>query len=365
MPKAGPVRVVADASALADNRATAGIGRYARSLIEELRQRDDVRLWTATPRWPPPREAWAVRFAWSQPLVAPLAVLHRADLVHGLASDPVLFWPLRRQVVTLHDVLPWTMVLRAGRITPRYLAMQRRRLLGCGAVIAVSQATADEGVEVLGLDPARVHVVPEAMAAAFSAVEEPDDTERRRAVDVAEGPYLLWVGSMRAHDPRKGLDGILEALGSLRHPGVPLVLVGARGAESERVATAAASLGIEMVQTGFVADATLAALYRGATAVLLPSHHEGFGLTALEAMGCGAPLIAARSANLPLLVGDGALLVTPGSSSALAGAIDAVMGEPEVAARLRERGPAVAAQYSWKRTAELTVEVYRAVLSNL
>lgn len=356
--------MVADASALADNRATAGIGRYAESLVAELRHRDDLDFWVAKPPWRPPSEAWVMRFASAQPLVAPLAAAHRAQLVHGLASDPVLFWPLARQVVTLHDVLPWTTV-RGGRLTPAYLAMQRRRLRRCGAVIAVSQATADEAVDVLGLDRARIHVVPEAMGDAFTAAAQLGDDTRRRKAGVPEAPYLLWVGSMRAHDPRKGLDGILEAVAGGRHRDTPVVFAGAPGAESERLRQKAADLDVNLLLPGFVDDYTLAALYRGAAAALLPSHHEGFGLTALEAMASGAPLVAAKSANLPALAGDSALQVEPGDTRALGAAIDTVLEDAEVAAGLRARGPVTAAGYTWRRTAELTVAVYRSVLDSL
>lgn len=364
MSAGGRVRVVADASALKDNRSTAGIGRYVTSLLGELRQRDDLALWSAVPPWAPPSEAWAVRFGWAQPVVGAMALLHAAQLVHGLASDPVLPWPLHRQVVTLHDVLPWTMTRRANGLTAAYLSMQRRRLRRCAAVIAVSQATADEAIDVLALDPLRVHVVPEATSPIFVPRPGPNDSARRRQAGAPDEPYLLWVGSLRAHDPRKGLDGILEAITISRSRRTPLVLAGSAGAESARLTRAAAELNVRLVVTGFVDDETLAALYRGAAAALLPSHHEGFGLTALEAMASGTPLVAARSANLPALAGDSALLVEAGDSAGLAAAIDSVLGDPAIAADLRARGPGTSAQYSWRRTAELTVAVYREVLGN-
>ncbi|MFN2464925.1 MAG: glycosyltransferase family 4 protein [Candidatus Dormibacteria bacterium] len=361
----GKIRVLADASALGDSRATAGIGRYASSLLTELRRDDQVALHAVQPPGPPPRESWAVRFAWAQPYIGPAARLHRADLVQCLASDPALFWPLRRQVVTLHDVIPWAAETPRGGVTGRYLAMQRRRLRRVGAVIAVSQATADEAVNILDLDPARVTVVPEAVAQEFRAqAPEDEDSDRRHRAGAPDGRYLLWVGSTRAHDPRKDLDSLLAALKLSRHAGTPMLFAGATGTESERLAAAAAELGVRVLVAGFVADETLAALYRGAAAVVLPSRHEGFGLTALEALACGAPLIAARSANLPTLVGDSAILYAPGDVNALADAIDRVLDDPRLAADLRVRGPRTAARYSWRKSAELTVDVYRALLAS-
>jgi len=359
-----PIRVAADVSALADHRATAGIGRYINSLIAELRRREDIKLLAIRPPWPPLKESWALRFASAQALVAPGALAHRAAIVHAMASAPVLLWPLKRQVVTLHDVVPWTGTPRPG-VTGRYLALQSHRLRGAGAVIAVSQVTADEAVEVLQLDRARVHVVPEATSNVFAAVEQPADAGRRRAAGVPDTPYLVWVGSMRAHDPRKGLDGLLDALTASNHHQTPLVLAGACGPESDRLEAAALARGLRVVLPGFVDDDTLAALYRGAAAAVVPSHHEGFGLPALEALASGTALVAARSANLPALVGDAAVLVPPGDDAALAAAIDSVLGDPVVAARLRSRGPEVAAAYSWRHTADLTVQVYRELVDSL
>ncbi len=124
-----PLTVLADASALADGRRTAGIGRYVASLLAALAERDDVVVHRYTPRRPPPRDSWALRWLHAQPGLAAASLRHRPRLVHGMASDPALGWPLARQVVTVHDVVPWTeTAVRPGSVTARYLAFQRRRV---------------------------------------------------------------------------------------------------------------------------------------------------------------------------------------------------------------------------------------------
>jgi len=112
---------------------------------------------------------------------------------------------------------------------------------------------------------------------------------------------------------------------------------------------------------GHVSDPSLAALLRGCAAAVVPSLHEGFGLPALEALACGAPLVAARAGNLPALVGDAALLVEPGSAEGLRAGLSAALGDSVLAATLREAGPHRAAQFSWRRAAEATAAVYRTV----
>ena len=118
---------------------------------------------------------------------------------------------------------------------------------------------------------------------------------------------------------------------------------------------------MRIVLCGPVDDTDLASLYRQAAVVVLPSTHEGFGLTALEAMASAAPLVATAVGNLPRLTLDVAVLVPPGDPVALAAAIESVLDEPVRAARMRHAGVDRASGYGWARTAALTAEVYQEV----
>ena len=116
----------------------------------------------------------------------------------------------------------------------------------------------------------------------------------------------------------------------------------------------------DLVLTGPVSEPQLRALYGGAVALVYPSRYEGFGLPLLEAMALGTPVLGARAASIPEVLGDGGLLLDPLATDSWADAIARVASDPDVAADLRARGRARAAAFTWARTAALTLDVYRA-----
>jgi alpha-1,3-rhamnosyl/mannosyltransferase len=276
-----------------------------------------------------------------------------------MASEASLAWPPTRQVVTLHDVIPWTRDIRAMP-TRRYIDHQASQMRRCAAIIAVSKTAGAEAIEELGLDASRVHVIPEGVDAVFGARPAGDDADIRRRLGVPVRGYVLWVGTLRHHDPRKALEVLIDAMTGVGD--TTLVMVGAPGEESGRLAALAAERGLRLVLPGFVTDAELAALYRGAGVLAVPSLHEGFGLPVLEALACGAPVVATAAGNLAALAAEAAVLVPPGDATTLAAAIGRLLRDPEESASLAAAGPAVASAYSWDRAAEMTVAVYREVL---
>jgi len=358
------LRVLLDASAIADGRRDAGIGRYARELSSALSHVDDIAVSIETPRSPPLSESRPGRFAHAQPALIRAALRLHPDIAHGLGGEPVAGFPLSRQVVTIHDVEMWRAPAstKLRRIALRaYAAVLVGRYRRCGALIAVSRASADEAIATLGLEPKRVHVVPEGVSSTFSSRPELTDAEIRAAVGVEESRYVLWTGSLRSRDPRKGLDVLLAAMTRLGPNAPPLLMAGPEGEESERIRWEATRLGLQVILSGGRSDRELASLYRAASVVVLASNHEGFGLPALEAMACGAPVVATTVGNIPDLAGDVALLVPPRDPAALAGALRMVLEDDDLAGRMRAVGPQRAAAYTWSRAAVLTADVYRRV----
>lgn len=355
-------RVLYDTSALGDARRDAGIGRYTAALLAALRGRPDVVVRALPPGAPPRSESRPYRWLRSQPALWRAARPGAIDLVHAPGGEPALTVGALRQVVSVHDAELWRAPLPggpAGAALRVHRAVVANRLRRCTALIVPSPVIADEVCAALGIDRSRVHVVPLGVAPTFGAAPTAAGRDALAASGVSPGGYLLWAGSMRHHDPRKALDVLLEAVARLGPGAPPLVLAGATGAESDRLTGEARRRHLDVRVVGRRDDVALTALYRNAAVCVLPSLHEGFGLTLLEAMAAGAPVVATDGGNLPALGGGAAVIVPAGDAAALAGAIAGLLEDPQRRAELGRAGVERAAAYTWERCAAETVAVYR------
>ena len=254
----------------------------------------------------------------------------------------------RPSVVTVHDLSferdPSVMSWRDRTVFRLAVPRSARR---ADRVIAVSELTKRDVVDLYGIEPEKVVVTPLAADPRFG----PDGP----AAD--GGPYVLFVGGLQ---PRKEPTTAIEALSLIGSAAPRIVLAGPdKGGRAETEA-AAARLGVRAEFRGHVSQEELAALYRGAGCLVFPSRYEGFGLPVLEAMASGTPVVATTAGALPEVAGDAAVLVEPGNAPALAGGIERALADRE---RLRAAGLARAARYSWAETARRTLEVYRELLA--
>jgi glycosyltransferase involved in cell wall biosynthesis len=176
-------------------------------------------------------------------------------------------------------------------------------------------------------------------------------------------PFVAFVGTL---EPRKAVDSLVRAFDRMAaaHDDLALVLAGGDGWGIDAIdeALASAKHRDRILRTGYVPDTAVPALLRQAAAVAYPAAEEGFGMPALEALACGAPLVTTKGSVMAEMVGDAALLVAPGDTEALAGALDMlVRGDARLDDR-RTHGRQIAAGHTWERCAEGHLTVYRSVL---
>jgi glycosyltransferase involved in cell wall biosynthesis len=289
-------------------------------------------------------------------LVGPVDVFHATNF---LLTHPV---ERARRVVTVHDL---TVLL-----FPQWHPAKRLREMRVGLpvsaavadhIIAVSQATKDDVVKHLAIEPARVTVVPLAVDGSFHPLPRADVETALAPLGLVPGGYLLFLGT---REPRKNLARLLDAMTVMGAEVGPLVLAGADGWGTDDLRPRIAALGRQgrVRALGYVPEALRPSLLCGARVFVYPSLYEGFGLPPLEAMACGTPVITSNVSALPETVGDAALLVDPTDVDALATAIRRLWRDEALRADLQARGLTRARDFSWERTARLTLAVYTTVL---
>jgi glycosyltransferase involved in cell wall biosynthesis len=263
----------------------------------------------------------------------------------------------RRSVVTVHD-LGYLHEPQAHRPLDRlYLDLSNRyHVLAAVRLLAISQATKNDLVSRYGVRPERVSVTYLAAAGGMRPVEDPAQVATVKSRFGIAGDYLLFVGTLQ---PRKNLARLVQAFAPVaaRQPALQLVIAGKKGWMYEEIFDQVRQWGLEgrVVFTGYVAAGDLPALYSGALAFSFPSLYEGFGMPVLEAMACGAPVVASNTSSLPEVAGDAALLVDPTDVNALSAALSRIAGDAALRSDLRARGLVQAARFSWERCARETL----------
>lgn len=352
-------KVLIDGTALGDDSAYRGVGTYLSRLLAGLAA--DSRLSVSTlvrsgtrlpvgiepvtvPRLAPPR----LRVAEHDLLLPWDLRRRRVDVLHSPALNP----PRRyrgRWVQTLHDVIPLVVAdpdlaverRRWRRYAPRYRAAD--------AIVAVSRHTAREGIRLLGLDPARVQVIPHGVGPEFRPPA---------ARASGEPPYLLTVGE---YSRRKGYPEAFAVVGALADAGYPHRLrVAGRIAPWVRPAIEAVVMRADRPDRidllGFVDD--LVVQYQSASVVLVPSRYEGFGLPIIEAMACGTPVVAFDNSAIGEAVGDAGLLVADGDVAAMAAAVRSLLDDGRRWQDYSHRGLERARAFTWEASAAAHGDLY-------
>lgn len=229
-------------------------------------------------------------------------------------------------------------------------------------VIAISEATKKDLINLFGIDPEKITVIYPGMDHLLFNRANAEDSARQSQVlrrYGIDGKFLLYVGDS---EWRKNLRRVLEALATL-DTGIRLVLVGKRAKTDVTLQSWIRELGLEgrVMTPGFVPDEDLPPLYGAAEMFLFPSLYEGFGLPVIEAMACGCPVITSNVSSMPEIAGDAALLVDPTDSDQIFEAINKVLNEDGVKSVLSDAGVRRSKYFSWEKSAKETIALMRSV----
>lgn len=263
-----------------------------------------------------------------------------------------------RRAVTIHDLIPLLFPDHAPRSKKtRLFPIYRQLMLQIGRradlIITVSESTRRDVLRELRLPnprPGQVVSIPEGVDPFFQPGPPPPAGPEK---------IILYVGR---RDPYKNLPRLVEALAGVRARGVParLRVIGPADPRYPEAPELAVKLGVQdqVDWIGYVTPEELRRAYQTADVFCLPSRYEGFGLTVLEAMACGTPVVCSNIGSLPEVADESARLVDPAILPDLVQALVDVLTRPALAADLRQRGLSRARQFNWQRTAELTLQAY-------
>jgi glycosyltransferase involved in cell wall biosynthesis len=294
-------------------------------------------------------------------------------LVEWLVRFDVLFAPnfvppptrSRRLVVTVHDLAFRRFPGTAPHATLRWLTRLDRYLVRATRIIAVSESTRRDVVDLYGVDPERVEVIPHGVDGETYRPPDPGSVEAVRRRFGLNDPYVLFLGGI---EPRKNLPNLLAAYARLSPEVRPLLVVaggwvpwnpeGRRGLD-QALDGLPADVRSGVVVTGYVSERDKVALLGGAEALVYPSLYEGFGFPVVEAMACGTPVLTSDVSSLPEVAGDAAVLVSPEDIDSIAAGMEGLVRDDALRARLRAAGLERARRFTWEDTARRTAEILR------
>ncbi len=311
-------------------RRVTGVERYGREVLHVLGDRCRVERPAGRPNGP-------IGHAWEQ-FVLPSRIDPRAVLWSPANTGPML---VRRQVLTIHDL---SALEHPEWFRPSFAAWYRMFLPllshRVARIIVPSDFVRQKIVSRFSLPFEKVVTIPAGV-----------DTSKFRASDVSSdmGRYVLFVGTL---EPRKNLAGLLAAWNRIkaRHGDVCLVIAGGAGGAFRRASVPASDTQVRWMD--YVPEEVLPGLYAGAELFVLPSLDEGFGLTALEAMACGTPVVVSDAGALPEVVGNAGRVFSLSDPQGLSNALDECLCSPTARASMSEKGLRRAAQFSWHTTAQ-------------
>lgn len=344
-----------------------GLGTYTKNLVAALREFSDEKM---TLRLVGHDHAQALSTAdrlWWENIGLPVRLLReRIDLLHipAFATPGLRLWPI---VMTVHDLIGMRFPNQVGPASrfywSRWLPWCARR---ADLLIADSEHTRRDIEALLKIPADRIRVIYPSGHEEFQSQYVPEALDALKATLGIREAYFLFVGTI---EPRKNLRRVIQAFHEFlsrraeRNSKYQLVIVGsqrfARGKVYDELLQQFVLDSARIVFTGYLSRKDLNLLYNGAIALVFPSLYEGFGIPVLEAMGAGTAVITSKTTSLPEVAGDAGLLVDPEDVGEILGAMESLVENPSLRSSLIEKGKKRLKLFSWKRTAEQTLAVYR------
>jgi len=297
------------------------------------------------------------------------------DLIHYPYFDPFFltlpFDNRKKTVVTVHDLIPllFPQNFPAGARGKFRWEIQKRLLKGTGAIITDSQSSKKDIVDLTHVSEEKVHVVYLAAAKEFRKIENPVILTTIRKKYTLPDRFILYVGDVTWN---KNLPRLVKVATKLR---IPLVMVGKALIEKDfdrsnpwnqdRLTVEKLARGNPfIVRLGFLSLPDLVAIYNAATVFVMPSLYEGFGLPALEAMQCGAPVVVSKKGSLPEVVGKAGYYVNAEGEDDIASGIQSLYNDRSLQQKLRGLSKEQAKLFSWEKTCRETMQVYEHAVNN-
>ena len=357
----------------------AGAGRYAKNVLENLAEIVGQNIYylfmteQGQAHFQIPRDSFIhilcpfsprgqlIRILWEQ-LVLPWQLLYyRIDLLFT-PSVAIPAWVPCTTVTTIHDMIPFHReITKYPKIRAAYIRrMTSRAARRSDIVLTVSENSKREIAQLCRIPEEKILVAPNGVDARYRPIDAQGPMARCRARYGLPARFILFVGTL---EPGKNLLGLIEAFRRLKSQGhIPhkLVIVGPHGWGTKPSFEAASEpdLRDEIRITGYIPEEDLPLVYNAADLFVFPSHYEGFGLPALEAMACGIPVIASNVSALPEVIGDAGLLIDPHDVDGLASAMERVLTDQGLRGEMIRKGLERARGFSWRRTAEMIIKTF-------
>ncbi len=340
------MRILADA--IEGKRNPTGIGMVAKQGLYHMTQLDKKNEYIITPELYNSRTRMKMpliinflkHVIWKQVYIPLMAFLRRADVIISFAPE-AYFLTRKPVIIMVHDMiflkLPKPYTGAWGKYWRIIVPISVKK---ASAVITNSEATKRDVMDLTGISPEKIS----ALHLGINRYE--NNSETNKFIDLH--PYLLFIGNI---EPRRGIEDLIKAFNAFRkaYPFYRLVIAGRLNKYGESLSKKADK---NIIFLGFIDEKELSSLYRNASAYVYPSHYEGFGLTVLEAMNYGCPVITTNVSSLPEIVGNAAVMVEPGDPNKLRNAMAEVIENAELRNELIRNGYENLKRFSWEKFAK-------------